>query len=242
LICSNKKCFAKEREQVIYAARAFEIDGLGGKIVEQLIDSGLVNRAPDLFTLNAEELKGLDRFAEISANKLVEEVSRRKTISLDRFILALGIANVGEETARDIAQNFHSLERVQGLTKEQLLEVPGVGEIVAESIVDFFADTREQELIEDYLKNGVVVVAVKASKQSALTGKTFVLTGTLDSLSRDEAKEKIRSLGGDVSGSVSKNTDYVVAGDTAGSKYDKAKKLGVKILSEVEFLAMLSKK
>ncbi|HBL39676.1 TPA: NAD-dependent DNA ligase LigA [Candidatus Uhrbacteria bacterium] len=242
LVCTNKHCFAKERERVIYAARAFEIDGLGEKIVEQMLDAGLISRASDLFIVTADELMELERFASVSARKLVDEIMRRKTIALDKFLVALGISNVGEETARDIACAFGSLDRVRGASKENFVAIEGIGDVVADSLVAFFQSEHGNALIEAYLENGIEVTKMAMPKKSALTGRTFVLTGTLGSLSRDEAKEKIAALGGDVSGSISKKTDYIVVGENPGSKLDQARKLGVAVLSEQAFLAMLAEK
>lgn len=241
LVCTNKNCFAKERERIAYAAKAFEIDGLGEKIVEQLLDVGLISRAPDLFTVTVDELKELERFAEVSANKLVAEIQSKKTIPLDKFLIALGIPNVGEETARDIAQAFGSLERVQNVSKEEWIMVDGIGDVVADGLVEFFTSEHGQGLLKDYLENGILVNDAEVPKATTLSGRTFVLTGTLESLSRDEAKQKVIDLGGSVSGSVSKKIDYVVVGENPGSKAEKAKELGVSILSESQFLRMISK-
>ncbi len=242
LVCTNKHCFAKERERVIYAARAFEIDGLGEKIIEQMLDAGLISQAPDLFTVTADELMELERFASVSARKLVDEIVSRKTISLDKFLVALGIQNVGEETARDLARAFGSLDRVRCASKEDFIAIEGIGDVVADGLVTFFASEHGNELIEAYFKNGVKVRNPQPTTHNLqpLANKIFVLTGTLQSLPRDEAKEKIVALGGDVSGSVSKKTSYVVVGEHPGSKLDQANKLGVAILSEGEFLSMIS--
>lgn len=241
LVCTSKNCFAKERERIIYAARAFEIDGLGDKIAEQLLDSGLISRAPDLFMLTADELMELERFADVSASKLVNAIQSKKKIPLDKFLVALGIPNVGAETARDIAAEFHSLDRVREAGLEDWLKIEGVGEVVAGSLLEFFSSAYGMELVDEYLKNDVVVtdLSYPSSHLSALSGKTFVLTGTLGAMSRDEAGEKIRALGGDVSSSVSSKTDFVVVGDEPGSKFEKAKKLDVRTLSEREFLDMI---
>ena len=239
LVCTNKDCFAKEKERIVYAAKAFDIDGLGEKIVEQLLEAGVISRAPDLFTITADELKGLERFAEVSANKLVNEIQSRKSLPLDKFLVALGVPNVGGETARDLALEFNSLERVRGVSKEALLEVDGIGEVVADGLVEFFESEHGASLVDTYLENGVVVTDTSSPKNSKLSNKTFVLTGTLESMSRDEAKEKIQSLGGNVSSSVSKKTDYVVVGKESGSKFEKAKAFGVTTLSESEFLSMI---
>lgn len=238
LFCTNRACFAKERERILYAARAFAIDGLGEKIIERLIAEGLLKTAPDIFTLQEKEIGGLEGFGEVSAKKLVDEIARKKTIDLDRFIVALGIRHVGGETAFDLARAFGSLEKFTEATREDLLAIPNIGEVVADEIVAFLASDHARTLLKDYEKVGVEVRHAKEVEQK-LAGKTFVLTGTLESMERDDAKEKIRLLGGSVSGSVSKNTDYVVAGESPGSKLENAKKLGVPVLSESEFLRIL---
>jgi len=242
LVCTNRHCYAQDRERVLYAARAFGIDGLGPQIVSSLMDNKVVQAPPDLFTLSAEDLLGLERFAKVSANKLVNEIQAKKKLSLSRFILALGIKNVGEETARDLATNFGSLEKFISVTKEDLMAVSQVGEVVADSIVTFLAEAHNKKMIEDYLKNGITVIREVPPKINLpLTGQTYVLTGTLASMSRDKAKDKLRALGADPVESVSKKTTGVIVGEEPGSKFDKAKKLGVKILSEKDFLQLISK-
>ncbi|MCX6782339.1 MAG: NAD-dependent DNA ligase LigA [Candidatus Magasanikbacteria bacterium] len=243
LYCANKKCFAQELEKINHfvSKHAFDIDHCGIKIVEQLVNVGLIKDAADLFILTVGDLEELDRFGEKSAHNLVEAVQKAKTVTLARFINALSIQHVGEETAEDIAEHYKTLERFISATREELHEVNGVGEKVADSIGEYFKDKKNVAYIEKLLKNGVVIRKQKAElEKGKLSGQSFVLTGTLESMSRDEAKEKIKSLGGDVSESVSKNTTAVIAGAEPGSKYGKAKKLGVKILSEKEFLAMIA--
>ena len=242
ITCPNPSCFVQDREMMLHAARAFAIDGLGPAIIDTLHENKIINRPSDLFLLKSDDLMGLEGFAELSSKKLVEEIQSRKHIPLAKFILALGIRNVGEQTAIDLAYAFGSLAKFLEVSRESLEEVDGVGNIVAESVIEYLNEKHHRELIEAYLENGVVVEPVKAQAQSAaFAGKTFVLTGTLSSLGRDEAKEKIRSLGGKASGSVSKKTDYVIAGAEAGSKLDEAKKLGVTVLSEKEFMDMIAK-
>lgn len=238
LFCTNRECFAKERERILYAARAFEIDGLGEKIIERLITEGLLKTAPDIFRLTPDDLRGLEGFGEVSANKIVEEIARKKIIDLDKFVLGLGIRHVGGETAFDLAIAFGTLEKLVTATKEELVAIPNVGDVVADEVVAFFASVHTAQLLRDYAEVGVDVRPAKKVVQK-LAGKTFVLTGVLETMDRDVAKERIRLLGGNVSGSVSKNTDYVVAGESAGSKLDNAKKLGILVLSEDEFLRML---
>ncbi|MBU0645911.1 NAD-dependent DNA ligase LigA [Patescibacteria group bacterium] len=240
IYCKNPRCFAQDREAVLHAAKSFEIDGLGPATVSAMIEKKIVQRAPDLFGVTAEELLGLEGFAELSAKKLVDEIQNKKTIPLANFIVALGIRNVGLETAHDLARHFGSFDKLRQASVDELSAIEGVGQVVADAIVDFMKQEHNQEMIDDYFKQGIVIKNPTQQSQK-LAGQSFVLTGTLESLTRDDAKDRIRALGGDVSSSVSKNTDYVVAGEAPGSKYDKAKKLGVKILSEREFLTMLGR-
>lgn len=219
---------------------AFNIVGLGTKVVQQLLDEGLIKDAADLFTLTVGDLEGLEGFKEVSANKLVNAINASKKISLARFLYALGIDQVGEETAVRLADHFGSLKKVMAASKEDLEEVPDVGTQVAKTIKAYFDNNKNQDVIDRLLKYGVTIKREtgneKREKNTFFTGKTVVLTGTLSEMTRDEAKQKIRHMGGDVSGSVSKKTDYVIAGENAGSKLDKAKQFGVTILSEKEFL------
>lgn len=243
LFCKNKNCFAQELEHINHfvSKKAFDIDHCGVKIVEQLVNAGLIKDAADLFTLTVGDLEELERFGEKSARNLVEAVSAAKSVTLARFINALGIPQVGEETAEDLAEHFLTLEKFMAANYDELREINGVGEKVAKSIVEYFKEKKNLDYIEKLLKNGVVIKKQKhESKAGKLSGQTFVLTGTLARMSRDEAKEKIKSLGGDVNESVSKNTTAVIAGESPGSKYDKAKDLGVKVLSEEEFLKIIN--
>ena len=238
LFCTNKSCYAKEREKVLYAARAFSIDGLGDKIVEKLLNAGLVATPPDIFRLKAADFLGIEGFADLSANKLYEEIQSRKDIDLAPFIVSLGIRHVGGETAFALALAFGSIDALAETSREDLLNVPDVGETVADSIYEFFQSEHGKKMLKDFAEVGVRVKKAKAVKR-VLDGKRFVVTGTLANLGREEAKEKIRLMGGNVSESVSKKTDYVVVGENPGSKADKAKELGVQTLSEAEFLRML---
>lgn len=239
-ICANRNCYAQEVARLLHfvARDAFDIRGLGDKIMEQLIQEGLVHEPADLFRLTAGDLEALERFAETSANKLVQEIQHHRTISLERFILALGIRHVGAQTARDIARAFGSIEKLSTITQEELFSVEGIGEVVAASILEFFSDKIEQGRVEHLLKE-VTVTATQPITSGPLAGTSWVFTGTLDSMSREEAKEKVRNLGADVSESVSKKTTYVVVGADAGSKAEKAQKLGLTILDEEGFLKKL---
>ncbi len=238
LMCSNSSCYAKEREKVLYAARAFEIDGLGDKIVEKLLTAGLVKTPPDIFRLQAADFLGIEGFADISANKLYNQIQTRKDIELAPFIVSLGIRHVGGETAFSLSLAFGSIDKLATATRDELVNVPDIGETVADSIYEFMQSELGKKMLQDFDEVGVKVKKAKAVKR-ILNDKRFVVTGTLASIGREEAKEKIRLLGGNVSDSVSKKTDFVVVGENPGSKADKAKELGVKILSEAEFLRML---
>lgn len=239
-VCVNRQCFAQELARLLHfvARSAFDIRGLGDKIMEQLIQEGLVHEPADLFKLTAGDLEALERFAEVSANKLVQEIQGHREISLDRFILALGIRHVGAQTAIDLANAFGSFERLCEATKEDFLSVEGIGEVVADSISAFFADSIEKGRIDRLLKE-VKVKTIQARKAGVFSGTSWVFTGTLEAMSREEAKEKVRALGAEVSESVSKKTSYVVVGSDPGSKAEKAAKLGVTVLDEEGFLKML---
>jgi DNA ligase (NAD+) len=238
LVCTNPNCFAMEQEGILHAARAFAIDGLGDKIVEKLITQGLVKTAPDIFRLTSDDLLEVEGFADLSAKKLIAEIQNRKEIDLEDFIVALGIRHVGTETAFSLSLSFGTIDNLAGASKQELESVPDIGGTVAEAISEFFGTEKAKKLLADYEEVGVKVKKAKAIKR-VLDGKKFVITGTLEKLGREEAKEKIRLLGGGVSDSVSKKTDYVVVGENAGSKADKARELNVPILTEDEFLKLL---
>jgi DNA ligase (NAD+) len=238
--CSNKNCGAQQRERICHfvSKKGFDIVGLGPKIVNQLMDEGLISDPADIFSLTEGDLVPLERFAEKSAANLIRAINQSKEISLAKFIFALGIRHVGEETAINLARHFGQLEKLKKASLEELLKVKDIGEVVAQSIFKWFNNRTNQRLLDKLIKSGLRIKEIRPVKKKLL-GKTFVLTGELDSLSREEAKAKIRELGGDVSSSVSKKTDFVVVGHQPGSKYEKAKKLGVKIISEKEFLEMI---
>lgn len=242
LYCLNKNCFAQELGRITHfvSKHCFDIDHLGEKIVEQLVNEGLVKDAADLFTLTYGDLAALERFGEKSASNLVEAVAAAREITLARFINALGIAQVGEETAEDLAEHFHTLDKLMTAGIEDLYAVNGVGEKVAQSLVEYFGNTKNQAYVAKLLKNGVCIKAGAAKKTGVkLAGQTYVLTGTLGSMSRDEAKAKLKALGADVSESVSKKTTGVIAGEAAGSKRTKAEQLGVPVLDENDLLKLL---
>ena len=238
--CVNKLCSARHRENLYHfvSRKAFNIDGLGPKILNAFLDHGLMQDAADMFELKEGDIAPLERFGEKSAENLVEAVKNSKRITLARFIYALGILHVGEETAIDLAEYFGNLEKLADASKENLESIPNVGGVMAESVYGWFREERNKNFLKRLLKY-VDIENPKRRKPGKLAGKNFVFTGEMESMSRDEAKAKVRDLGGDPSEAVSKNTDFVVAGSNPGSKYDKAKKLGVKILDEKEFLKMI---
>ena len=237
-------CPAQRREALLHFAgrRAMDIEGLGEKLVEQLVNGNIVRTPADLYKLGIASLAELERMAEKSAANLVAAIEKSKRTTLARFIYALGIRNVGESTAQDLARYFGNLDRIMQADLEALQQVPDVGPVVAQSIVGFFAEPHNREVIEQLLAAGVSFAETAAKAVDTANpayGKTFVLTGTLPALKRDEAAQKIRDHGGKVSGSVSKKTDFVVAGEDAGSKLDKARELGVAILDEAGLLKLL---
>lgn len=237
--CSNPRCPAKLHNRIVhYASRdAMDIEGLGDKMVALLLEHELVRDLPSLYTLTQEQLEALPRMGELSSKNLLEGIAASKDRPLDRFIFALGIRHVGSKTASVLARYCTSVERFLALTEQELLDIEEVGPETARSIASFLGEESERELVEMLLTNGVspAPVIVNKAKAKKLDGKIFVLTGTLSSMDRKEAEEKILEFGGKVSSSVSKKTTFVVAGDNAGSKLDNAKKLGVRILDEAEF-------
>ncbi|MEO5635112.1 MAG: NAD-dependent DNA ligase LigA [Candidatus Paceibacterota bacterium] len=241
--CINPKCPAKNERYLEHFISVFEIYELGPKILRRFKDEGLITDAADIFTLEKSEIEGLDRFGEKSAENIIKEIKSKKKVSLPRFLWALGILHVGEETARDIARHFVSLDKViSSLTTShgEITSIENIGPAVTKSLYEFFQDKNNLNFIKKLKSNGVVVEKIEKEKRGKLTGLTFVLTGTLESLSRQIAKEKILAQGGKVSGSVSKLTSYVVAGSEAGSKLTNAQKIGVKVLNEKDFLNMVN--
>ena len=236
-------CAAQRKEAILHYAhkRAVEIDGLGDKLVEQLVDANVIRTLPDLYKLGFTALASLDRMADKSANKLLEALEKSKKTTLMRFLFGLGIRHAGEGTAKGLARHFGKLDAIMDATEEQLLEVPDIGPIVAKSIRTFFEQPHNREVVEQLRACGVTWEENEpaAVAPKPLSGKTFVITGTLPDLSRDEAKDRIEAAGGKVAGSVSKKTDYVVAGTDAGSKLVKAQALGVAVIDEAALLALL---
>lgn len=239
--CINNDCPAKKREAIYHfvSRNAMNIDGVGPKIIDALMDAGFVQDAADLYMLSADDIMNLERFGEVSARNIVDAIHVRTRVPLARFLFALGIEHVGEETARTLATHFRTLEKLHTATAEQLESVPNVGPIVARSIGAWFSNAYNRKLLEKFVHAGLKIEPEKIVAKGTLSGKTFVITGSLDTMSRDEAKERIRALGGDISESVSKKTSFVVAGSDPGSKYEKAKELGVPVLDENGFLGLL---
>lgn len=238
--CPNKNCAARKRENLYYFAsrKAFDVDGLGPKIIDKLVDENLISQPADIFTLEEGDLVPLERFAEKSAKNLIEAIQKSKKITLPKFIFALGIRHVGEETAIDLAYHFNGINELQKATKEELEAISNVGSKMAESIYNWFNLKQNQKFIGDLLRAGVEIL-IPGKIDRKLAGQTFVLTGALKTMTRNQVVERIRSLGGSISESVSKMTDYLIAGDNPGSKLEKAKELNVKIIREKEFMGII---
>lgn len=239
-------CPAQRKQALLHfvSRRAMDIEGLGDKLVEQLVDHAIVKTPVDIYKLDVTLLSSLDRMAKKSADNVVKAIEKSKDTTLARFIYALGIRNVGETTAKELAYYFGNLEQLMTADEERLRQVPDIGPVVAQSIINFFSEMHNREVIEKLRATGVhwqEGVGTKRTKtiEGRVSDKTFVLTGALPSLSREEVKERIELAGGKVTGSVSKKTDYVIAGDDPGSKYDKAIELGITILDEAQLLQLL---
>jgi DNA ligase (NAD+) len=239
--CVNANCPAKLQGTILHFAsrHVMDIDGLGEALVNQLAEHGLVRNVADLYRITKDDLLKLERMGEKSADNVLKEIAASKQLPLERVIYGLGIRFVGERTAQFLAEHFGSLDAIMNASAEELEEVNEVGPRIAESIVEFFADEHNRKLVIDLRKAGLTFTGQKKEKGTMLAGKTFVLTGTLERHTRDEAKKMIEDAGGRVSGSVSKKTDYVVAGSDAGSKLDKARELGVNVIDESELEKLL---
>ncbi len=241
--CPNPRCAGQRVRRLQYFAskHAMDIEHMGERVVEQLVDKGLVTRISDVYLLTEKELSLLEGFKEKSIHNLLESIEKSRNCPLSRFIMALGIKYVGTETADLLAEQAHDLDTLMQMTEEELLNIEGIGEKTAQAIVDHFRDPEHREEVELLIKHGVAPQKPKKQKilGHAFAGKTFVLTGALQNFSRDEAAHLIKERGGKTTGSVSKKTDFVLVGEDPGSKYEKAKELGVDILSEGQFQKML---
>ncbi len=237
-------CPAQRKQAITHFAsrRAMDIEGLGEKLADQLVEANLVHTLADIYKLDLSTLSHLDRMATKSAQNILDALNKRKSTTLARFIYALGMRNVGEATAKDLAKHFGNLAMLMQANLNELLTVNDVGPVVAESITNFFSEIHNQTVIAELLAAGIAWPETDGKQQATgkLVGKTFVLTGTLPNLSRDDAKERVEAAGGKVSGSVSKKTDYIIAGSDAGSKLDKAQELGLTILDETGLLELLA--
>jgi DNA ligase (NAD+) len=239
--CVNADCPAKLRETLLHfgARGVMNIEGLGEAAVQQLLERGMVKSVADLYSLTEEQLVGLERFAEKSARTLLAEIERSKKAGLARVLMGLGIRFVGERTAELLGAEFGSMDALMAATAEELERVEEVGPRISESILEFFSRPANRELVQRLKDAGVDMTAEKRQRSAQLAGLTFVLTGTLPTLTREEAKQRIEAAGGKTAGSVSKKTSYVVAGEEAGSKLDKARELNIQVLDEVGLLALL---
>ncbi len=234
--CSNKNCYATQKENMIHfvSKKAFNIDGLGKKIVRQLMKEGLLENQADIFKLEKDDLVSLERFADKSADNLIDAISNSKNISLSRFIYSLGIRHIGEEMSIILARKFGNLDRLMNAKLEDFDNIYDIGPAVSISVFEYFQDKKNIKLINEMLDLGVKIKSEKLSSNK-LANKTFIFSGGLETLTRDEAKNLVRNMGGKILSSVSKDLDYFVLGDEPGSKYEKAKKLNIKILNEDEF-------
>ena len=241
--CANRRCFAVRLRELAYfvSKPAFDIDGLGPKVITRLLSEGLVKDASDLFTLKVGDLESLERFAEKSAQNIIASIRNSREIALDRFLNALGIPLVGEKTAGDVAKKFVTLRKVTTATYDDFNSIYGIGEKVAHALADYFSNPLHQALLKKLITNGVHVAPFRQTiKSNALTGQTVVVTGTLETMTRDEAHRRVKENGGEIGSSVSVKTGYLVVGSNPGSKYTQAKKLRVKILTEQEFLKLIN--
>ncbi|HVP79494.1 MAG TPA: NAD-dependent DNA ligase LigA [Thermodesulfobacteriota bacterium] len=239
--CIGLDCPAQLKGRIRHFAskRAMDIDGLGVKLIEQLVDKGLVKDVADIYYINKEQLVELERMADKSAQNIIDAIEKSKTKPQSKFLYALGIRNVGETTAEDLASHFPRLDDFFHLSEEDLMEVQGIGPEVAASVHRFFGDKKNKESIDLLKKAGVKVIEARAKEKGKLVGKTFVFTGTLKTFGRDEARTLVESMGATTASSVSKKVDLVVVGEDPGSKFDKAKELGIKTLTEEEFKKMI---
>jgi DNA ligase (NAD+) len=241
--CPNLTCPAQVRGRLYHFASrgAMDIEGLGDKLIDQLVTAELVKTPADLYRLRLDDLVPLERMAEKSAQNVIDAIERSKHTTLPRFIYALGIRNVGETVAEVLAEHFDSIEDLMKAGEEELSEIHGVGEVIAREIRAWFSVAANRKVVERLLAAGVGFARAPRAKSSEFAGKSFVFTGTLTKFTREEAEAEVKKRGGKATSSVSKSTTYVVAGDKAGSKLDKAQKLGVAVIGEDEFLKMIGR-
>jgi len=239
--CPNPKCFAKQRRNFYHfvSRTAFNIDGLGPKIIDRLLDEALISDPADLFDLKETDVADLERFAEKSAENLIKSIQNKREIPLAKFIYALGVRNAGEETAIDLAKYFGSIKKIREAKLEDFDKILDIGPVVSKSIFEWFHEKDNLKFLDKLEKKVKIINPERKAGSQKLAGKSFVLTGSFETMTRDEAKVKIRELGGDISESVSSKTDYVIVGNDPGSKAEKARKLGVKTISEQEFLNLI---
>jgi DNA ligase (NAD+) len=245
--CSNPRCPARTKAAIIHFAsrEAMDIEGLGEKTVDLLVDVGLLKSIPDIYKIRKEDIVNLPGFGDLSAENLINAIEKSKHTTLDRFLFAIGIPYVGRYTARLIAERFGSMDAIMSASKEELMAIPGVGEKVAGAVCDYFADPNNREMVHDLLKLGVSIEDTgragerEKGETSFFSGKTVVFTGTLSSMTRDQAEDLVTKMGGKVSKNVSRSTDIVVVGENPGSKYQRAITLGIRVMQEPEFLELI---
>ncbi len=240
MYCSNKKCFAQELENLIHfvSKNGMNIIGMGEKIVEKLFTLGLIQEKYDIYNLKPGDLSVLEKMGEKSESNLINAINKSKNVQLSKFIFALGIHHVGAESAILLAKEFKTFDKIKNASYNELINIDGIGEIVAESITNYFKDNHNQKVLNELLKH-ITFEKVIENKTQKLSGLNFVITGSLPNLSRDEVKQMVQDNGGKVSSSVSKNTSYIILGNDPGSKYDDGVKLGIKMLNEPQFLKMV---
>ncbi|HMR55470.1 MAG TPA: NAD-dependent DNA ligase LigA, partial [Candidatus Doudnabacteria bacterium] len=237
--CTNDSCPAKNQRVMEHFVNAFDIYEVGPKVITRFKDEGLISDAADLFSLEVGDINTLERFGDKSAENIIASIQDHKKVSLARFIYALGVNNVGEQTSEDLAEHFRSLDKLQKASAEEINNIENIGPVVSQGVFDWFRHSENLKFVEKLLEYGVQIINPAKKMAGKLTGKIFVVTGTLETMSRDEAKSKIKAAGGKITESVSAKTDYVVVGENPGSKFEKAHKLGIKTLSETEFINLL---
>ena len=240
--CVNTSCPARFKQSLLHfiSKGGLDVDGMGPKLITQLVDRGMITTLADVLSLDRVTLLSLDRFGPKSADNVLAALASAKHTTLQRFLFSLGIPGVGAHLANVLAQRFRDLETLAGASEEELIAIHEIGPLSAHSIVAFFADARSRQMIHDLQQVGLTLAPPSEEpKQAPLAGQKFVFTGSLSSMTRSEAGERVKSLGGIVASSVSKNTDYIILGENPGSKADKAREIGILLLSESEFLEFL---